>query len=177
MYAGHNCVTANFERGRAGSWTWLERTLADQRPALVFGQELAHQQRLEELAEQHCYQVIWPTNVEPSARVVSWVMAARHLKARPVSDQRLLSLLEVHESYVAAAEVTWPSLGKLTVVSMHASPATVPSEALDRYQGGLPPPRSGGTDTRQGGRQFYSDLLLDALADAATRGPCWPLGT
>ena len=57
-------------------------------------------------------------------------MAARHLKARPVADQRLLSLLAVHESYVAAAEVTWPSLGKLTVVSMHASPATVPSDDL-----------------------------------------------
>jgi hypothetical protein len=176
MYSGHNCVTANFERGRAGSWAWLERTLAERRPALVFGQELAHEQRLEELAEQHCYKVIWPIDVKPKAQVVSWVMAARHLKGRPVSDQRLLSLLAVHESSVAAAEVTWPSLGRLTVVSMHASPATVSADALSRYPGSPPSARRGGTDTRHGGRHFYSDLLLDALADAATRGPVLAAG-
>lgn len=170
MYPGHNCVTANLERGSAGSWEWLARTLATQRPALVFGQELAQRERLEELAAQHCYQVKWPTDVGPRDQVVSWVMAARHLKARPVSDQRLLSLLAVHGSYVAAAEVTWPKLGKLTVLSMHASPAPVPAEALALYPGDLPPARSCGSDTRYGGRYFYSDLLLDALADAATRG-------
>jgi len=79
-------------------------------------------------------------------------------------------MLAVHGSYVAAAEVTWPSLGKLTVVSIHGRPATTPAEVLDQYPSTPPPPRHGGIDTRHGGRRFYSDLLLDTLADAATRG-------
>jgi hypothetical protein len=71
---------------------------------------------------------------------------------------------------------TWPRLGKLTVVSMHASPKTVPPGVLDRYPGSPPPPRRGGTGTRHGGRLLCSDLPLHAPSEAATRGPVLAAG-
>lgn len=162
-------VTANLARGTGGTWAWLEEMLGDQDPAVVFGQELAGRDRLEQLAAQHGYAVIWPA-VEMSTQwqVVSWVMAKLDLRPRRSTDLRLLDKLRVHGSYAAAAEVDWPGFGTVSAISVHASPKPVPPDGLAGYPE-APSPRDGGTDGRYGGRLFYSDLLLDAVAEAALR--------
>lgn len=168
-------VTANFERGRAVAWTWLEKTLAERAPAAVFGQELAGGDRLDRLASEHGYVVVWPACVlNPRWQVVSWVMVKEELSPTPLVDPALLDKLKIHQSYVASASVELPGLGAAALVSMHASPNVVPEAELATYPS-PPDPRSGGS-SRDAGRLFYSDLVVDALADAATRGPVLAAG-
>ena len=84
---------------------------------------------LRELADIHGYEVVPPgpgVQIKSSWRVVSWLLIDRHLDPRPVSEDTW-TLFAVHESYAAAATVTWPELGEITVVSMHASPRPVSS--------------------------------------------------
>jgi hypothetical protein len=72
-------------------------------------------------------------DLDPRWSAVSWVMAQTKLSPHTSEDPALRSRLRVHGSYAAAATVNWPSLGPMTLVSMHASPRPVPAGEAGSY--------------------------------------------
>jgi hypothetical protein len=122
--------------------------LVERRPAVVFGQEMPDLVWLEGLAGKHGFQVVSPgpgAILDPGWHVVSWLLIDETLQPRPVIPA-VWDVFAIHESYAAAECMTWPGVGDVIVVSMHAGPHPVPPSHLDHY----PHPRrpAAGPETR-----------------------------
>lgn len=166
------CVTANLNKAFATTTTreWLRETLARDRPALVFGQEL----RLSEaraIADSAGYKLIEPrVDIDPRWWMGSWIMVHSDLPRR-VDEHPYWTRFNC---YVAAGFVTVPGLREVRVVSAHASPNLVSREDLAMWQDDLPEPRTGPTGRRNS--LLYSDLVLHAIGTRSQDNPTLAAG-
>jgi endonuclease/exonuclease/phosphatase family metal-dependent hydrolase len=151
------CVTANLNKAHnAHTVPWLEHVLGVDRPALVFGQEMAAK-RVQRLAGPHGYQVI-AAQQKDGRWMGSWILVRSELDV--TSDDA--DAWSRFECYVAAGWVALP-VGPVRVVSVHAIPDLASLEHLSLWQPAeLPLKRTG--PTRRPNALRYSDLVLHSLS-------------
>lgn len=140
-----------------------EAATADDRPDLVFIQEVPSDAWLDRWCEQGYRPVLGHTRGWTVRAAILTRLSERICVALTVAEVPELSH---HGEYVAAARMTGLAAGSdLTVFSVHASPAPTSNEYLEHH----PDPsrlhaRNGGADTRHAGKLFDSDVILDTVS-------------
>lgn len=162
-------MTANLNKAHSAStMPWVTQVLAEERPALLFGQELRVSQA-QALASSSGYQLIAP-RTNPRWWMGSWILVRDDLTI----DEDAHEYWGRFECYVASGYVTLPDVGQVRVISAHASPNRVTTDDLSVWGKDLPVARTGPTDRPNALR--YSDMVLYAIGTCASAGPVLAAG-
>lgn len=154
------CVTANLNKAHnTETLPWVHNVLGAQRPALFFGQELAPE-KVQDLAEKYGYQLVAAPQRNARWWMGSWILARDELSVEPDTAE----VWGNFECYLASAWLTLTGVGRVRLVSVHASPQLATSEHLSLWPE-LPSRRTGPTGRPNALR--YSDLALHALSQFA----------
>lgn len=150
------------DKHAAEQWA-AETATAEDRPDLVFVQEVPSQAWLDRWCDQGYRPIL--------GHARGWQVRSAILTLLDEQTCEPLTPAEVpeltyHGEYVAAARLTAGGAGAdLTLFSVHASPAPTSGEYLRHHPDpGRLTARNGGTDARDAGKLFDSDVVLDTVS-------------
>jgi hypothetical protein len=153
-------VTVNVGGGPGGSTArtvdmsrWAERCIADEKPVIVFAQEVPNDDWLA-IWKDAGYAVT--DGVGPRWRIRSALVTRQDLDVTPLTEADCASLA-YHGSYVAAARWNDAPRGPVILASVHASPQRADPEKYG-WQAELPSVRN---------RLWDSDMVLSTLGSLA----------